>query len=127
MRLRPLRRERAAPDTVENQWPTGVGGLTLYGMEERQREIRALHTASTITVCQAYAPEIVLPAVRQGRFPAAWKRDCMTWVIKQRSQPTRTYAYALDRGHLRAGLSGRGSWSRDEVDEGDALGRAVGA
>nr|QIY97956.1 DUF4291 domain-containing protein [Streptomyces sp. S1D4-11] len=40
-------------------------------MEEPQRGIRALHTASTITVYQAYSPEIGLPAVREGRFPAA--------------------------------------------------------
>lgn len=49
-------------------------------MEEPQRGIRALHTASTITVYQAYSPEIGLPAVREGRFPAAWKRDRMTWI-----------------------------------------------
>ncbi|WP_031085171.1 DUF4291 domain-containing protein [Streptomyces sp. NRRL WC-3549] len=43
-------------------------------------EIRAQHTASTVTVYQAYRPAIGLPAVRDGRFPAAWKRDRMTWV-----------------------------------------------
>ncbi|WP_069763425.1 DUF4291 domain-containing protein [Streptomyces sp. LUP47B] len=49
-------------------------------MDEPQHRIRALHTASTITVYQAYAPEIGLPAVKEGRFPAAWKRDRMTWI-----------------------------------------------
>lgn len=49
-------------------------------MEEPQRRIRALCTASTITVYQAYSPEIGIPAVRRGRFPAAWKRDRMTWI-----------------------------------------------
>ncbi|MFF7887390.1 DUF4291 domain-containing protein [Streptomyces sp. NPDC007896] len=49
-------------------------------MEEPLRGIRALHTASTITVYQAYSPEIGMPAVRQGRFTAAWKRDRMTWI-----------------------------------------------
>ncbi|MEV6735894.1 DUF4291 domain-containing protein [Streptomyces sp. NPDC051104] len=49
-------------------------------MEEPQRRIRALHTESTITVYQAYAPEIGIPAVRRGRFPAGWKRDRMTWI-----------------------------------------------
>ncbi|MFI8308217.1 DUF4291 domain-containing protein [Streptomyces sp. NPDC085927] len=49
-------------------------------MEEPHRGIRALHTASTITVYQAYAPEIGLPAVRDGRFPSAWLRDRMTWI-----------------------------------------------
>ncbi|MCZ1001762.1 DUF4291 domain-containing protein [Streptomyces mirabilis] len=49
-------------------------------MEEPQRGIRATYAESTITVYQAYSPEIGLPAVRQGRFPAAWKRDRMTWI-----------------------------------------------
>ncbi len=49
-------------------------------MEETQRRIRAVHTTSTITVYQAYSPEIGLPAVREGRFPTAWKRDRMTWI-----------------------------------------------
>ncbi|MEI7030406.1 DUF4291 domain-containing protein [Streptomyces pratensis] len=43
-------------------------------------EIRALHTASTVTVYQAYRPAIGLPAARDGRFPDAWKRDRMTWI-----------------------------------------------
>ncbi|MFI6014748.1 DUF4291 domain-containing protein [Streptomyces sp. NPDC051243] len=49
-------------------------------MEEPLRRIRALHTASTITVYQAYRPEIGGPAARKGRFPAAWKPDRMTWI-----------------------------------------------
>lgn len=43
-------------------------------------EIRALHTSSTVTVYQAYRPAIGLPAARDGRFPAEWKRDRMTWI-----------------------------------------------
>lgn len=53
---------------------------TLYAMEEPHRRIRALHTASTITVYQAYSPEIGLPAVRDGRFPSVWLRHRMTWI-----------------------------------------------
>ncbi|GAB3171824.1 DUF4291 domain-containing protein [Streptomyces incanus] len=49
-------------------------------MEEPQRGIRAAYTASTITVYQAYSPEIGLPAALEGRFPDMWKRDRMTWV-----------------------------------------------
>ncbi|MFJ9019347.1 DUF4291 domain-containing protein [Streptomyces sp. NPDC102259] len=49
-------------------------------MEEPHHRIRALHTASTITVYQAYAPEIGVPAVRDGRFPPTWLRDRMTWI-----------------------------------------------
>ncbi|MFD4372563.1 DUF4291 domain-containing protein [Streptomyces sp. NPDC058486] len=47
---------------------------------EPARRIRALHTATTVTVYQAYPPEIGLPAARDGRFPKLWKRDRMTWV-----------------------------------------------
>jgi hypothetical protein len=47
---------------------------------EPKYQIRARHTDSSVTVYQAYAPEIGLPAVREGRFPAAWKRDRMTWI-----------------------------------------------
>ncbi|MFJ4921097.1 DUF4291 domain-containing protein [Streptomyces sp. NPDC088725] len=49
-------------------------------MAEPEFQIRARHTTATVTVYQAYAPEIGLPAVRQGRFPAAWQRDRMTWI-----------------------------------------------
>ncbi|MFE3267200.1 DUF4291 domain-containing protein [Streptomyces sp. NPDC059215] len=49
-------------------------------MEEPLRRIRALHTASTVTVYQAYRPEIGGPAARKGRFPAVWKPDRMTWI-----------------------------------------------
>ncbi|MFB4313691.1 DUF4291 family protein [Actinomadura sp. 21ATH] len=41
-------------------------------MEEPRRRIRARYTASTITVYQAYTPEIGVPAARDGAFPAAW-------------------------------------------------------
>ncbi|MET7513637.1 DUF4291 domain-containing protein [Streptomyces sp. NPDC005480] len=49
-------------------------------MEEPTRRIRALHTASTVTVYQAYRPDLGLAAAREGRFPPAWKRDRMTWI-----------------------------------------------
>ncbi|MFJ8852931.1 DUF4291 domain-containing protein [Streptomyces sp. NPDC102437] len=45
-----------------------------------QYEIRAQHTDTTVTVYQAYSPLIGGPAVRDGRFPGAWKRDRMTWI-----------------------------------------------
>ncbi|MFF8012061.1 DUF4291 family protein [Streptomyces sp. NPDC007929] len=43
-------------------------------------QVRARHTGSTVTVYQAYRPEIGGPAARHGRFPAAWKRERMTWI-----------------------------------------------
>ena len=55
-------------------------------MQEPKYRIRALHDERTITVYQAYRPGLGLPAARDGRFPAAWKRDRMTWIF---SAPTR--------------------------------------
>ncbi|MEV7982797.1 DUF4291 domain-containing protein, partial [Streptomyces sp. NPDC086519] len=49
-------------------------------MADPKHQIRALHTDSTVTVYQAYAPEIGLPAAQEGRFPAVWQRDRMTWI-----------------------------------------------
>ncbi|MEU6867477.1 DUF4291 domain-containing protein [Streptomyces sp. NPDC046876] len=49
-------------------------------LEVPNRQIRASHTATTVTVYQAYGPHLGLPAARDGRFPAAWKRERMTWI-----------------------------------------------
>ncbi|MVO89174.1 DUF4291 family protein [Streptomyces sp. p1417] len=49
-------------------------------MAELQQQIRARHTGSTVVVYQAYPAEIGLPAARDGRFPASWQRDRMTWI-----------------------------------------------
>ncbi|WP_046501027.1 DUF4291 domain-containing protein [Streptomyces odonnellii] len=49
-------------------------------MAEPKHQIRALYSDSTVTVYQAYAPEIAVPAAREGRFPAVWQRDRMTWI-----------------------------------------------
>ncbi|MFJ8186239.1 DUF4291 domain-containing protein [Streptomyces sp. NPDC096105] len=49
-------------------------------MTEPRHRIRAAYTDRTVTVYQAYPPEIGVPAARDGRFPAAWKRDRMTWI-----------------------------------------------
>ncbi|MFE6819119.1 DUF4291 domain-containing protein [Streptomyces sp. NPDC057677] len=53
---------------------------TKPAIDEPKYRIRALHTDRTVTVYQAYRPGIGLPAARDGRFPAAWKRDRMTWI-----------------------------------------------
>ncbi|NJP66077.1 DUF4291 domain-containing protein [Streptomyces spiramenti] len=45
-----------------------------------RHEIRALHTTTTVTLYQAYSPGIGGPAARDGRFPATWRRERMTWV-----------------------------------------------
>ncbi|MFI0405428.1 DUF4291 domain-containing protein [Actinomadura sp. 3N508] len=49
-------------------------------MDEPRHRIRALYTASTVTVYQAYGPQIGVLAAREGAFPGAWKRDRMTWI-----------------------------------------------
>ncbi|MFF5705903.1 DUF4291 domain-containing protein [Streptomyces sp. NPDC012794] len=43
-------------------------------------QVRAAHTGATVTVYQAYAPRLGVPAARDGRFPPAWKRERMTWI-----------------------------------------------
>jgi hypothetical protein len=52
----------------------------MEAMQAPQRQIRAVHTADTITVYQAYSAEIADPAVRAGRFVTPFKRDRMTWI-----------------------------------------------
>nr|WP_312018752.1 DUF4291 domain-containing protein [Streptomyces sp. I05A-00742] len=49
-------------------------------MGEPKYQIRALYTDSTVTVYQAYPPEIGLPTAREGRFPELWQRNRMTWI-----------------------------------------------
>jgi len=49
-------------------------------MEVPARQVRAVYTAETITVYQAYRPEIAEPAVRAGRFVPPFSRERMTWI-----------------------------------------------
>ena len=42
--------------------------------------VRAAYTAETITVYQAYGPQIADPAVRAGTFVPPFSRDRMTWI-----------------------------------------------
>jgi hypothetical protein len=44
------------------------------------RQVRANYTDETITVYQAYPPEIAGPALAAGRFVAPFRRDRMTWI-----------------------------------------------
>jgi uncharacterized protein DUF4291 len=44
------------------------------------RQIRASYTDETITVYQAYGPEIARPALAAGRFVPPFKRERMTWI-----------------------------------------------
>ncbi|MFC4084858.1 DUF4291 domain-containing protein [Amycolatopsis samaneae] len=44
------------------------------------RQIRAVHTETTIRVYQAYRPEIADAALAAGTFVAPFKRERMTWI-----------------------------------------------
>ncbi|MDH6113252.1 hypothetical protein P3T36_001863 [Kitasatospora sp. MAP12-15] len=44
------------------------------------RQIRAAHTATSVTVYQAYRPEIGDYAAQHGGFPESWSRSRMTWI-----------------------------------------------
>jgi len=44
------------------------------------RQVRACFTDTTITVYQAYSPEIATPALAAGRFVPPFKRERMTWI-----------------------------------------------
>ena len=49
-------------------------------MRTTERQIRARYTADSITVYQAYPPEIAAPALAAGRFVDPFKRGRMTWI-----------------------------------------------
>lgn len=46
----------------------------------KYREIRAEYTEQTITVYQAYRPDIAIPAVGHQRFVPPFKMERMTWI-----------------------------------------------
>ncbi|MGR6319153.1 DUF4291 domain-containing protein [Micromonospora soli] len=45
-----------------------------------RHQIRAAFTADTVTVYQAYGPEVADPALAAGRFVPPFSRDRMTWI-----------------------------------------------
>jgi hypothetical protein len=45
-----------------------------------ERQVRALFTASTVTIYQAYSPEIADPALAAGTLVPPFKLDRMTWI-----------------------------------------------
>ncbi|WP_374116159.1 DUF4291 family protein [Streptomyces sp. CoH27] len=73
-------RRTGEPVPVHDQSDDGSQGT------EPTFRVRARYTDSTVTVHQAYRPEIGGSAARTGRFPPSWKRDRMTGVMKPRSQ-----------------------------------------
>lgn len=64
----------------ESQWSGRAPIGEDQGVSVPVRQIRARYSADTITVYQAYPPQIALPAVAASRFVAPFKRDRMTWI-----------------------------------------------
>jgi hypothetical protein len=60
--------------------PGPAVGPIINRMEVPQRQIRAVYTAETITVYQAYSAAIAGPAVLAGRFVGPFRLDRMTWI-----------------------------------------------
>jgi hypothetical protein len=52
----------------------------IFSVTVPAHQVRALYTTDTITVYQAYPPEIALASLAAGRFVAPFKRNRMTWV-----------------------------------------------
>ncbi|MBW5485735.1 DUF4291 family protein [Streptomyces bambusae] len=77
-RHRHRHRHRTTADARGSEDAYNAGSHEPVG--EPRHRIRASHTEDTITVYQAYNPRLGLPAARDGRFPADWKRDRMTWI-----------------------------------------------
>ncbi|WP_044204918.1 DUF4291 domain-containing protein [Flammeovirga sp. OC4] len=46
----------------------------------KEKEVRAVFDQETITVYQAYRPEIAIPAVKYQKFVSPFKLDRMTWI-----------------------------------------------
>ena len=44
------------------------------------KQVRAVYDVETITVYQAYGPDIAVPAVLAGRFVSPFSRSRMTWI-----------------------------------------------
>lgn len=65
----------ADQNPAADQSPTALDPL-----DPPERQIRAAYTDETVTVYQAYPPEIGEHAARHGRFPPSWSRTRMTWI-----------------------------------------------
>jgi hypothetical protein len=65
---------------AESRWSSSPLRVKICGVSVPARQIRARYSADTITVYQAYPPQIAMPAVAAGRFVAPFKRDRMTWI-----------------------------------------------
>ncbi|MFC3502078.1 DUF4291 family protein [Micromonospora krabiensis] len=91
-----------------------------------RHQIRARFDADTVTVYQAYPPEIAEPALAAGRFVAPFRRERMTWIkpsfrlraspVRVQWDPERSLRFApLTHRSLQVGLAGEAV--RRYVDE----------
>jgi len=62
------------------RWTLGASIRDDLAVNVPPRQIRASYCADTITVYQAYPPEIAEPALAAGRFVPPFKPDRMTWI-----------------------------------------------
>jgi hypothetical protein len=51
-----------------------------YGMSTPEHVIRAAYSDRYVRVCQAYQPDIALPALKTGRFVPPFSMGRMTWI-----------------------------------------------
>ncbi|MDR7325687.1 hypothetical protein J2S44_005937 [Catenuloplanes niger] len=73
------------------------------------RQVRAVFTDRTITVYQAYSPEIALPALAAGHFVPPFRPGRMTWI-----KPSFRWMMAVaTRAPLPAARRRRGCYRRD--------------
>ena len=64
----------------ESRWSGSSVWVRIRIVSVLARQVRAHYSADTITVYQAYSPQIAMSAVAAGRFAAPFKRDRMTWI-----------------------------------------------
>jgi hypothetical protein len=67
-------------DSRGMQWIATADQDRIWPVDVPLRQVRGVYTSNTITVYQAYAPEIAQPALTAGRFVAPFKRSRMTWI-----------------------------------------------
>jgi hypothetical protein len=65
---------------MDKQFPGSAARGIIRRVETSRQQIRAVYDERTVTVYQAYPPEIAEPAVLAGRFVPPFKRDRMTWI-----------------------------------------------
>lgn len=76
---RPHIRRPSESNSTPTHSPLPVS-LDMPNVEVPARQIRAVQTDASLTVYQAYSPEIAKPALDAGRFVPPFKSGRMTWI-----------------------------------------------